>query len=109
MDEVREQEENYTNNYYFKVKHVKEIDGFIAQLKQWNTALHLEADLNNVPLDDTVTPENIDAINYERLSELDSGRQFRIPIGRSGSTIMSPYGFIREMTIEREESYDDFD
>ena len=108
MDEVREQEESFTNNFYFKVKHVKEIDGFISQLKQWNTALHLNANLSNVPLDDTVDAESVDTINYERLSELDAGKKFRIPVGKSGSTIMSPYGFIRELHIEREESYDDF-
>lgn len=109
MDEVKEQEESFTNNYYFKLKHVREIDGFLAQMKQWNTALHLGADLSNVPLEDTLQSDTVDTINYERLSELDSGKTFRIPIGKSGSTIRSPYGFIREMSIEREESYDDFD
>ena len=107
MDEVKKRESSYESSFYNKAKHIKEIDTFISQMKQWNVSLHLNADLDDVPADDSLSHESIDMIDYERLTELDSDRMYRVPLGKSGTTIVSPYGFIQEITIMREESYDD--
>ncbi|MBR3358686.1 MAG: hypothetical protein IKG46_12785 [Solobacterium sp.] len=105
LDIMDDQKRSYTNEESMKLRQIKEIDLFKDTLSLWNTALHLNANIERGEV--SVSPFREDVPEGRKITELDAGKNYRIPVGRSGFEIISPYGFVKRLEIDREENYDD--
>lgn len=88
--------------------HRRAIAKCCALVRSWGGALGatVEPGLGDKPpaFDAAVAPEENLAYRFPTRNQ---GR--RIPLNQTGETMFSPYDFIRSMTLEREELYDDVD
>lgn len=88
--------------------HRRAIAKCCALVRSWGTALGapVEPGLGEKPpaFDAAVAPEENLAYRFPTRNQ---GR--RIPLNQTGETMFSPYDFIRSITLEREELYDDAD
>lgn len=88
--------------------HRRAIQKCCALVREWGGALGapVEAGLGEKPpaFDAAVTPEENLAYRFPTRNQ-----SRRIPLNQTGEELRSPYDFIRSMTMEREELYDDVD
>ena len=88
--------------------HRRAIAKCCALVRSWGAALGaaVEPGLGDKPpaFDAAVAPEENLAYRFPTWNQ---GR--RIPLNQTGETMFSPYDFIRSITLEREELYDDVD
>lgn len=90
-----------------KMKHLKAIDSMLHKIKKWGVSYHLDLDLdagftdNNDLYDYTVNPSESSLYN------LATSQTFTTEINHSGIPLDSPYEYIKNVNIAREEVYDD--
>ena len=94
-----------SSTYYFRKKNLKAIDIFLSKLSLWSAALHVKVDMDSaagIQLADEISGE----IDYDDLYSLKGGKGYPVPLNRAGINIESPYRFVEQIEIEREEVYD---
>ncbi len=94
------------SSYYFKQKHVKAIDLFLAKLSFWSAALHVGIDPHSVDILDRIDDYDGE-IDYDSLYTFEQGKTYAVPLNRIGVSIGAPFSFIERIEIDREELYDD--
>lgn len=94
------------NAYFYRMKHLKSIEMFLAKLSLWSSAFHVDVDMDSVGTDELLQEEIDDAIEYDRLYMFEQERGYKIPLNQTGEFIMSPFKFVTGVQIEREEIYD---
>ena len=105
LNAMERKQQRRDSSYFFKQKHVKAIDMFLAKLSLWSSALHIKVDLSSVDAIDLI--DNLDDnLDYDSLYSFDVGKDYVVPLNRIGIDIDSPFGFIERLEIEREEVYD---
>ena len=102
---LEKKREKRDSSYYFKQKHVKAIDILLSKLSLWSSALHVKVDLSSVDAIELIDDLDGD-VDYDSLYSFDVGKDFAVPLNRSGIDIGSPFGFVERIEIEREEVYD---
>lgn len=108
LDQERWLRSTQANQAQLSRGHRRAIAKCCALVRSWGGALGatVEPGLGDKPpaFDAAVAPEENLAYRFPTRNQ---GR--RIPLNQTGETMFSPYDFIRSMTLEREELYDDVD
>ena len=102
---MRKKRQKRDGSYYFKQKHLKAIELFLSKLSLWSFALHIKVDMESVDAIELIN-EMVWDIDYDTLYSFDVGKDFAVPLNRIGVDIESPFGFVEQIEIEREEVYD---
>ncbi len=87
--------------------HIDAMDTFLADLRNWCFAFHLDVDFS---FSDVNKAQAIDMEISPFLNPLytfETGNSYERPVNRSGSYVVTPFGFVKQLTITREELYDD--
>ena len=90
-----------------KLRHIKIIDITLGRLKDWGEAFQLKNDFSSPMVGGAVVTHTEVDPQVNELYTFESGGAYPVPINHSGSTIKSPFGFIKRLDIVREELYDD--
>jgi len=98
---VEELESRKDDSFYAKKKHLAYIESFLGNLAIWSESLHVDVDMDSIDaMEDFLVSGR--AVDYGELYVFDSGKDFRIPLNDSGVDVDSPYGFVKQLRIERE-------
>lgn len=93
--------------HFSKYKHIKAINILLGKLKAWSKAYHLNVDFTTkrpetrAEIDTTVAPRE------NKLYSLATGDTYPVAINNSGMSMDSPYPFVKQIAIIREELYED--
>ena len=101
MDIMQEKRRKKDSSYYFKQTHLKSIDVLQNKISLWSSAMHIKVDLKSVDAIELVD----EMIDYDELYSF-AKREHAVPLNQSGATVNSPYSFVEQLIIEREEVYD---
>lgn len=88
-------------------RHITAVDQYIEDLKAWSFAFHLNTDFEYNEINERQSVDMELSPNRNPIYTFESGVSYEIPINRSGEIIRSPFGFIEQISIDREELYDD--
>jgi len=94
------------SSYYFKQTHLKSIDALIGKLSLWASALHVELDLRSVDAIE-LAEDGDGGIDFDALYAFGGSNTYAVPVNETGVTISSPFEYVEQICIEREEVYDD--
>lgn len=92
---------------FYKQNHVAALGTFLAVLKSWATAFHLNVNFEATELDEELLVEAEVPPAMNPLYTFETDAAYEIPVNTSGDTAISPFDFISKLTIMREELYDD--
>lgn len=98
---MKEKQRKKDSSYYFKQTHLKSIEILLGKLSLWSSAMHIKVDLKSVDAIELVD----EMIDYDELYSF-SKKEHEVPLNQSGATVKSPYSFVEQLIIEREEVYD---
>ena len=105
LDLMKKKKVKRDSSYYFRQKHLKAMEIFLSKISLWGSAFHVNLDLDSVEMIDFMEEDN-DNINFDVLYSFDAGKEYEVPLNESGVNVKSPYAFVRQLLIEREEVYD---
>lgn len=106
LNQVLQKKQLRNSTYYRKKKDLKRIDSFLNTIAIWSNALHVSVNMDSVDIEE-LFDEFTGDVDYESLYSFDVGKDFSVPLNRSGSNIWSPFGFLERVIIDREEVYED--
>lgn len=107
LDMSRKKERKEDSAKTNKLRHIKIIDITLGRLKDWGEAFQLKNDFSSPMVGGAVVTHTEVDPQVNELYTFESGGAYPVPINHSGSTIKSPFGFIKRLDIVREELYDD--
>ena len=89
-----------------KKSHLEYIEDFKNRVLLWGTAFGLNLDKD--ALDEQMMGQMSGSIDFYNLYSFSLDRSYNsIPLNNSGNMVYSPFGFVSELQIDREEIYDD--
>mgnify|MGYP004508289345 FL=1 len=92
---------------FSKYKHIKAINVLLGKLKAWSKAYHLNIDFTTKRPEARVDIDTTTAPLENKLYSFATGDTYSVAINSSGMSMDSPYPFARQLTIIREELYED--
>jgi hypothetical protein len=92
---------------FYKRNHIAAINSFLADLKSWSTAFHLPIHFDTADFQEYLSIDTDVAPNVNPLYTFDPIGSYTVQVNNAGSTINAPFNFIKKLSIEREELYDD--
>ena len=92
---------------YYKENHILALKTYKEDVKRWSEALYLPVSLNASAVDDNLYIDVQIPPYSNPLYTFENGESYVIPVNHTGDTVKAPFGFIRRLTIKREELYDD--
>lgn len=86
--------------------HLSSIESMIAKLQKWSKALFLPVSFERTidkeySMDCTILPQNNSLYTFE------IGKDYEIPLNDSGNFIHAPFLFVKRLSLEREELFED--
>ena len=90
-------------SFFFRHKHMKGIEILLDRIALWSTALQLKINMDSVS---AVRLEEDREVDYDRIYSFPEA-DVEIPLNNSGNTVDSPFAFIDQLIVEREEAFDD--
>ncbi len=92
---------------YYKENHILALKTYKEDVKRWSEALYLPVSLNTSAVDENLYIDVQIPPYSNPLYTFENGESYVIPVNHTGDTVKAPFGFIRRLTITREELYDD--
>lgn len=105
LELMRKKKVKKDSSYFFKQKHLKTIEILISKLFLWGSAFHVDLDVNSVEVSDLFEEDNT-IVNFDTLYSFESGKEYDVPLNESGIEVKSPFSYVKQLKIEREEIYD---
>lgn len=106
LDQMQEKLVRRDETYYFKKKHLYQIENFKKKVYSWCCSQHLQLDMQAVDTD-LLFDNEVNGVDFDKLYTLEDGKEYSVPLCDGGEYITSPYGFVKRLWIDREEVYDD--
>ena len=95
---------DYDSSFEINRKNLKMIESFLKRINLWAEAFHIQMDVHQV---DNLRDMKEGQLNIEDLFSFEENKMYRVPINTAGTFVNSPLKFIKRISIEREEVYDD--
>ena len=92
---------------YYKENHILALKNYREDVKRWSEALYLPVSMNTSATDDNLYIDVQIPPYSNPLYTFENGESYEIPVNNTGDMVNAPFGFIRRLTIVREELYDD--
>lgn len=92
---------------YYKENHIHALKNYREDVKRWSEALYLPVSMNTSATDDNLYIDVQIPPYSNPLYTFENGESYEIPVNNTGDMVNAPFGFIRRLTIVREELYDD--
>lgn len=92
---------------YYKENHILALKNYREDVKRWSEALYLPVSMNTSAADDNLYIDVQIPPYSNPLYTFENGESYEIPVNNTGDMVNAPFGFIRRLTIVREELYDD--
>lgn len=94
------------NSYDGMQKHIRAVNLFMDKIQRWSKGYYLSVNFNpshyeNVMIDIDTTPR------HNTLYTFETGEEYQIPINTAGDMVISPFVFVKQLEIVREELYED--
>ena len=105
LDIMKKKQAKRDSSYFFRQKHLKAIEIFLSKIGLWGAAFHVKLDMNSVEVVD-VLAEDTSIVNLDDLYSFSADREYDVPLNEIGVDVKSPFAFVKQLKIEREEVYD---
>lgn len=92
---------------YHKESHILALKKYKEDVKHWSEALYLPVSMNTSAVDDSLYIDVQIPPYSNPLYTFEHGADYVVPVNNTGDTVEAPFGFIRRLTVAREELYDD--
>lgn len=92
---------------YYKENHILALKNYREDVKRWSEALYLPVSMNTSATEDNLYIDVQIPPYSNPLYTFENGESYEIPVNNTGDMVNAPFGFIRRLTIVREELYDD--
>ena len=92
---------------YYKENHILALKNYREDVKRWSEALYLPVSMNTSATDENLYIDVQIPPYANPLYTFENGESYEIPVNNTGDMVNAPFGFIRRLTIVREELYDD--
>lgn len=96
-----------TESQHKMQSHISALEKYIADLKVWCFAFHLDIDFEYTEINQRQSLDMELSPYINPIYTFESKATYDIPVNRSGEYVQSPFGFVDRIRIEREELYDD--
>ena len=93
------------NAYYDQYKHIKAIHLFLSRIKVWSRAFHMSLDFHVADNESSFSVRTDSDPLTNLLYSFDDANLHPVPINQSGAFIESPFAFVDQLMITREELY----
>lgn len=90
-----------------KYRHIKAINEFLAKIKTWSVAYHLNVDFDENVINEYAAVNTAIPPTYNSMYTFETGSTYSVEVNKTGETISSPFAFVDMLEIVREELYDD--
>ena len=101
-------EKTAKNEYWYKLKEqINTTESFIDDMKKWSFAFHLPVDFDSEAAHSKFDVLMEQTPFAEPLYTFESRTSYDVEVNESGETVKSPFGFVKCVSIKREELYDD--
>lgn len=97
----------YTTGYTYDAlqRHMKATNLFLDKMRKWSCAFYMDTNFHpetqdNFRIDIELSPQN----NY--LYTFENGKEYAVPLNETGEEVISPFGFVKKLNIDREELFD---
>ncbi len=85
--------------------HLVYIEQMVEKIRKWSKSMFLSVNFSETP--DTDSLENYSYLLYsDKLYTLNDDEEYSIPLNESGKDIVSPFVFVKKLSIEREELFE---
>lgn len=105
LDIMRKKRAKRDSSYFYRQKHIKSIEVLLSKLGLWGSAFHINLDMNAAEVFDFMAEGN-ELIDLDELYSFSTGKEYPVPLNEIGVDVKSPFPFVRQLKIEREEVYD---
>lgn len=86
-------------------RHMRAVDAMIDTLDTWSRAFYLDINFNSGYCEDNEFDIRVRPAQ-NRLYTLEYGKEYQVPLNRSGQKVYTNYEFVTKMELTREELYD---
>ena len=87
--------------------HMRETGALIAKLRMWSVAFHIPVNFEEDAIEDNVAVDPLCPPGKNPLYTFESGMRYVVPLNISGDNVESPFEFVTQLRINREELYND--
>lgn len=86
-------------------RHMRAVDAMVDTLDKWSRAFYLDINFNSGYCEDNEFDIRVRPAQ-NRLYTLEYGKEYQIPLNKSGQKVYTNYEFVTKMELTREELYD---
>lgn len=107
LNQTRKKQFLKDESRYHKENHIVALKKYREDVKRWSEALYLPVSMNTSAVDDSLYIDVQIPPYSNPLYTFENGVSYVVPVNNTGDTVEAPFGFIRRLTVAREELYDD--
>jgi len=87
--------------------HSRAIDTLMQKMRIWSVAFHIPVNFEEDAIEDHVSIDPLHPPGSNPLYTFEAGTRYEIPLNISGDSVSTPFAFVTQLKINREELYND--